>query len=87
MTINQIRKFHQAVPFRPFYLHLSSGKKVRVTNPENLGYSARSTTVSVFEDPDAADLINLSDVVKVEGSRSTAAATARRSSGTLWRMP
>lgn len=69
MILDEIRKLHQAVPFRSFSIHLENGRKIRVKRPENLGYSRRSTTLSIFEG-EAGDLINLRDVVKVQGPRA-----------------
>ena len=47
MTVEQIRKLHQAQPFKPLMLHLGDGRSFTVRHPETLailgsGVQARS---------------------------------------------
>ena len=57
MTTEQIRKFHQAQPFRPFSINLADGRSIPVNHPELLALGGR--TIAVFEEPDAAEIIDL----------------------------
>ena len=66
MTIKQIQKFHQSVPFRPFYLRLANGHRLLVDEPENLGYSVKGHTLSVFASQDVGDLIDVRDVTAIQ---------------------
>ena len=69
MTIQKIREHHQADPFKPFYLRLSDGRKLLVRHRENLGYSLRGRSLSVFDSPDAGDLIDVDDVIRIEPAK------------------
>jgi hypothetical protein len=77
MVLDEIRRLHQAVPFRPFSIQLENGRKIRVKRPENLGYSSRGSTLSIFEG-EAGDLINLQDIVKVQGPKAAPRRQAQR---------
>jgi hypothetical protein len=49
MSIEEIRSFRNAKPFRPFTLLMDSGQLVRVELPERLALSFRGDRLSVFE--------------------------------------
>jgi hypothetical protein len=72
MTIEEIRKFRNAEPFRPFRLHLSDGRRFLVKHPENIGWSSTGQRLAVYERADAGDGINLENIVKVEPARNGA---------------
>lgn len=45
MTIDQIRKLHQAKPFQPFDIHLADGRAFPVEHPEFLALTPPGRTV------------------------------------------
>ena len=49
MQRESLEALHQARPFRPFIMHLTDGRSVRVAHPELLARGGR--TLVVFEQP------------------------------------
>ncbi|HEY3246335.1 MAG TPA: hypothetical protein VGM03_23570 [Phycisphaerae bacterium] len=47
MTIEQLRKMHQATPFQPFDIHLADGRSLPVDHPEFLATDPPGRTISV----------------------------------------
>jgi len=47
MTIEQVRKLHQARPFQPFRMHLADSRSLDVVHPELLAISEPGRTVIV----------------------------------------
>jgi len=47
MTIEQLRKFHQARPFQAFDICLADGRSLPVEHPEFLAQSRTGRTVSI----------------------------------------
>ncbi len=47
MTIEQLRKMHQAQPFHPFEIHLADGRSLLVNHPECLAISPPGRTIGV----------------------------------------
>ena len=70
MTIEEIRKFRNAEPFRPFRLFLSDGRKFLVRHAENIGWSPSVQRLAVYERADAGDTIDLENIVKVAPARN-----------------
>ena len=77
MTIEDIRKFRNAEPFRPFRLFLSDGRKFLVRHAENIGWSPSGSRLAVYELADAGDIIDLEKVVKVEATRGVPKKTTK----------
>jgi hypothetical protein len=47
MTLEQLRKIHQARPFRPFDIHLADGRVLPVDHPELLAVAPLGRTIGV----------------------------------------
>jgi hypothetical protein len=47
MTIDQLRKLHQARPFQAFDIHLADGRSVPVEHPEMLAITPPGRTIGV----------------------------------------
>jgi hypothetical protein len=47
MTVQQLRKLHQARPFEPFEIHLADGRALPVTHPELLAIAPPGRTIGV----------------------------------------
>jgi len=66
MTVEQLRKYHGARPFRSFILHIADGSAVRVTHPESLARSPSGRTlVAAFPD-ESSRVIDLFMVTRIE---------------------
>jgi hypothetical protein len=59
MTIEQLRKAHQARPFKPFVLRTADGREYRVPHPEVLLITPSGRTVIVADTDDTVELIDL----------------------------
>ena len=59
MTIEQIRKAHQARPFKPFTLRTGGGREYHVPHPEFLFITPPGRTIIVVDEDGAAELIDL----------------------------
>jgi hypothetical protein len=77
MTINQIRRLHQALPFQPFRLHLADSRSLDVNHPEVLAISEPGRTISVASDG-AFEIVDLLLVVSLEMLNGHARQTRRR---------
>jgi len=68
MTVEQVRKLHQAHPFKPFVLHLGDGRSFAVRLPEVLAILGSGRTVLVAtgdEDWEIIDLLLVTSVSSV----------------------
>jgi hypothetical protein len=59
MTVDQLRKMHQAKPFQPFDIHLADGKSVPVEHPEMLAISPPGRTIGVGVADGTIEIIDL----------------------------
>jgi hypothetical protein len=64
MQRESLDALHNARPFRPFVIHLSDGRSVRVMHPELLARGGR--TLVVFEQPgNHMRILNLTQVTEL----------------------
>lgn len=77
MTIEQLRRFHQAQPFQPFRIHLADSRHVHVTHPEVMLISQSGRTF-VVEINGAFEVIDLLLLVSLELLNGHARPTRRR---------
>jgi hypothetical protein len=73
MDIQEIRKFHQAEPFRPFYVFLSNGRKLLVRHRENMGYSPSGKAMAIYTSPEASESMSADDIIKLQDAKKRAA--------------
>jgi len=59
MTTIELKKFHQAQPFHPFDIFIADGRKIRVEHPELLAISPSGRTLAVYDNSDAAEIVDL----------------------------
>ncbi len=59
MTIEQIRKAHQARPFKPFTIRTGDGREYRVRHPEFLLVPPSARTIAVADTEGTVELIDL----------------------------
>jgi hypothetical protein len=80
MTVEQLRKFYDAQPFRPFTIHLADGREVAVSHREFIMSSPSGRTVSVYQPDDTLNVIDLLLVTDLEIKPTTNGAGKRRRS-------
>ena len=66
MTIEQLRAVHQAIPFRPFTIHLADGRQIRVPHREFLSHSPSGRTIIVHHEDDTFSIVDLLLVTELE---------------------
>jgi hypothetical protein len=67
MTLEALRKYHQAEPFRPFVLHMADGRSVRVDHPEFLAYTGGGRTIIVGDaEGDGSEIVDLLLVASIQ---------------------
>jgi hypothetical protein len=66
MTIEQLRKVHQATPFVPFTIYLADGRSFPVRHREYLAHSPSGRTVIVSNAGDSFDIIDLLLVIDLK---------------------
>jgi hypothetical protein len=59
MTVEQIRKLHQARPFQPFDIHLADGRSLPVYHPELLAVPPPGRTIGVGLDDGTIEIVDL----------------------------
>lgn len=66
MTIEQIRKMHQAQPFKPFDIHMGDGRSVPVEHPEVLAITPSGRTIGVGLADGTVEIIDLLLVTSIK---------------------
>ena len=66
MTVEQLRKIHQARPFQPFTLKLADGNQIEVRHPEFLAHSPSGRTVIVTTPDESFEVVDLLLVTSIE---------------------
>jgi hypothetical protein len=59
MTIEQLRSYHQARPFRAFTIYTADGRSCPVPCPEWLSYSPTGRTIIVHHPDDTHTMLDL----------------------------
>ena len=67
MTIEQLRKMHQAKPFLPFDIFLADGRVVPVDHPELLAVNPPGRTIAVAVPDGTIEIIDLLLVTSIKG--------------------
>ncbi len=77
MTVEQLRKMHQAQPFRPFDIHLADGRSLPVEHPELLAITPPGRTIGVGLHDGTIEVVDLL-LVKSLNPRTNGAKRSRR---------
>jgi len=80
MTIERLRKMHEARPFRPFRIHMADGRHLDVVHPEFLAHSRSGRTISVATPDDVFEVIDLLLVTSLEPISDATKGTSRKRS-------
>ena len=59
MTIDKIRNFCHAQPFRPFSVHLPDGRQVTVEHPDFAALSPTGRLMVVLHDDDSESIVDM----------------------------
>jgi hypothetical protein len=59
MTVDQIRRLHQAKPFQPFDIHLADGRSLPVDHPEVLAVPPPGRTIGVGLSDGTIEIVDL----------------------------
>jgi len=59
MTIEQFKRFRDARPFEPFAIHVADGRQFGVSHPEAVSLSTSGRTVSVVNDDEMLEVVDL----------------------------
>jgi hypothetical protein len=80
MTIDQLRKLHQARPFEAFDIHLADGRTIAVEHPELLSQSTGGRTIAVGVPDGTIEIIDLLLVTSLKPRANGSASKKRRRS-------
>jgi hypothetical protein len=69
---------YEAVPFRPFRVHMASGKSADVPHPEFMHLSPNGRRLVVEADGDAFEIIDVSLVTSIEALPQNGSRRRRR---------
>ena len=58
MTIDQIRSLYQAVPFRPFVMHLADGREIPVVHRDFIIASPNGREVIVYQPDNSFNIVD-----------------------------
>jgi len=66
MTIDPVRNLYQAVPFRPFVMHMADGRQISVFHRDFIMSSPSGRTVIVYQPDESFNIIDLLLVTDLE---------------------
>jgi hypothetical protein len=66
MTVEQLRRMHQARPFQQFTLHMADGRQIHVDHPEFLAVFPSGRTIVVTQPDESFDIIDLLLVTSIQ---------------------
>jgi hypothetical protein len=66
MTIEKVRAFYDATPFRPFVIHLADGRALKVQSREFMATAPSGRTVTLYQSDDSLNVIDLLLVTDLE---------------------
>jgi len=78
MTVEQLRNVHEAIPFRPFTIHLADGRQLPVRHREFLSHSPSGRTIIVHHEDDAFSIVDLLLVTELEVHNGSPATSRKR---------
>lgn len=78
MTIEQIREFYNAQPFRPFVIHLADGREIPVHLREYTMAAPSGRTLNAYQSDDTLNVIDLLLVTDLEVKKLANGSRKRR---------
>jgi hypothetical protein len=80
MTIEQLRRMHQARPFLPFRVHMADGRHLDVEHPEFLAHTPSGRTVMIARPDEAFEIVDPLLVTSLEPIEGNSRRRKRRAS-------
>jgi hypothetical protein len=71
VTFDDLRRFRNATPFRPFRLVLSDGRRLLVRAPEKIGWHPEGRLLTVYTRGDVSDTVNVDTIIDVQPGSKT----------------
>jgi hypothetical protein len=81
MTTDQMRKAIHAEPFRPFTIHMADGRSYKVPHREFISQSPGGRVVMLWDEMDAASIIDLLLVVEIRTELANPGKGSKRTRG------
>jgi hypothetical protein len=78
MTIEQIRRLHQAQPFQPFEIYVADGRSFEVNHPELMAVHGLGRTIAVGVPNGSFEILDLLLVTSLKPRANGAAKRHRR---------
>ena len=78
MTIEQVRHFYDAQPFKPFVMHLADGREIPVHGREMMASAPNGRTIIVYQPDSSFNVIDLLLVTDLEARPGMNGARRRR---------
>ncbi len=78
MTVEQLRKMHQARPFQPFDIHLADGRSLPVDHPEFLAVTPPGRTIGIGLRDGTIEVVDLLLVTSLDFDRDSKARPRRK---------
>ena len=77
MTIEQLRRTHQATPFQSFRIRMADGRTFSIPHPDFLSMSPSGRTAVIYQPDDSASIVDLLLMTELEPAplSSTSAST------------
>ncbi len=72
MTVQHLRNVQQAVPFRPFTVHMADGRSFLVRHPDFLSIAPAGRTVIVYGDGEDFQILDVMLMTGIETSSAPA---------------
>ena len=66
MTIEQIKRTHQMMPFRPFTIRMADGRHFPIPHPDFLSFAPTGRTAVIFHDDGSASIVDLLLMTELE---------------------
>jgi hypothetical protein len=78
MTLDKLRTFYDAQPFRPFVMHLADGRSIGVHHRDFIAAAPSGRTVTVYQPDDSLNVVDLLLVTDLEVKRLSNGARRKR---------
>jgi hypothetical protein len=78
MTIEKLREFYNAQPFKPFVIHLADGRELPVHHRDFIAAAPSGRTITLYQPDDSLNVIDLLLVTDLELKSRTNGSRKRR---------
>ena len=68
MTAEQVFRFQNAAPFKPFEILLADGRAIKIEHPDFISVSEEEQLVIVYELPEGIEIIDLLLVISLRSA-------------------